>query len=202
MDDPNLDDWISGLSGQRDPNSPNDEAVTLRAVILQRRAAPDSKEASEVERLVAHLRKEGALPPRSSAEVTSMVGRSARPEISRPARRFTTNRLAASVAFLAVSVGVLLQLSRPALQHDPTEETRGAVGGLTLTDARPQDRAAQVQNEMQQIGVPSHLLPDAARQLIEVSVTEQRLPAFNAWMEAHGGAARAAGNYRIVIVAP
>jgi hypothetical protein len=192
MHDPDLEDWIAGLSGQRAPRAQGDDAAALREVILQRR-------------LLRRLKQEGVLPEQSSATITN-ISRDSRVAAGRtPSRRYATPRvfaLAASVAFLALGAGIILRMSHSGLSAEQSEQLRGFAGGVTLPSAQPQQTAADVQRELQAIGLTARRLPDTTRVVIEVSVATDQLAAFDTWMEAHGGVARAVGDYRIVIGPP
>lgn len=181
MSDPEFDDWLGGLSGERPPRAAGDEGAALREVILSKQ-------------LVGRLRQEGLLPEQ---QVASNVVPLRAPRTG--LRQYVAPRvlaMAATVAFLAIGVGVLLRTAHPELTE---EQMRGVVGGVALKSAQPQQTAAAVERELRAIGLEARHVDDNKRLVLEVTVTEEQLPAFNTWMEAHGGAARAVGEYRIAI---
>jgi hypothetical protein len=183
-DDKELDGWLAGLSGKRPPQGALDEAATLRKVLLRQQAEADAAD-SGPDAGISELGRQRILQ-RLRAEGMELQGRPA------PHRR----AWAVAAALMLVALATTLALQPWESSH--TEVMRGVVGGLSIVSATPDAEARRVVAELQQLGLPATPNDDDHLK-IEVTTSPEQLPLFGEWMERHGGSARAAGDYEIVI---
>jgi hypothetical protein len=193
QDDRDMDDWLAGLSGRRPPRHAFDEAATLRQVLLreQQEAAADAIRPGE----------DASISELTRKRILRRLRAEPMPAQGAPSSYRRIWVAAASFLLVVFATTLVWQPWQSAGQVTRREVTRGVVGGLNIVSPEPDAEARRILAELQLLGLPA-TRQDDSRVRIEVTTSAGQLPRFGEWMERHGGSARAAGVYEIVIEPP
>lgn len=108
---------------------------------------------------------------------------------------------AAAVVIAVLTVALYLR-PQPAVYPPGSEILRGVQDVALLPAADPAARAAQVQRELRALGFSVQVREDGAVRIVEVSVPERGLAAYQVWLQRSVSPSQrvtVAGNYRVVV---
>lgn len=108
---------------------------------------------------------------------------------------------AAAVVIAVLTLALYLR-PQPAVYPPGSEILRGVQDVALLPAADPAARAAQVQRELRALGFSVQVREDGAVRIVEVSVPERGVAAYQVWLQrsvSPSQRATVAGNYRVVV---
>ncbi|MES2681887.1 MAG: hypothetical protein V4650_00060 [Pseudomonadota bacterium] len=199
--------WARRLAGCEESEDPSEQRRidALRAAILAEAKADHSVDLNDgLQRLTARLELEGLIEPLLPPTTGMMVGRIGESVRSSKTANSSRYLALASLAGVAVLVGVLLPRNLPERvdPSPPVERARGFAGAVKLQTADPMQRAKQLAEGLTRLGLKPNLLTDGNRHIVEVDVTEAEVAGFYEWSQVYVGPSlrvSQAGTYRLIV---
>lgn len=146
------------------------------------------------------------LPPQTPAPLPTTAATPASQRVAEPLRRRRAANWpwfagAAAVVIAVLTVALYLR-PQPVVYPPGSEILRGVQDVALLPAADPAARAAQVQRELRALGFSVQVREDGAVRIVEVSVPERGLAAYQVWLQRSVSPSQrvtVAGNYRVVV---